>query len=429
MYDGTTAWLYGVTPFHDNTANNDRITLWRFNLTTNAFYGITMGWPGAVATSKYYNARLCADDPIYTTGAYLYITASFDSLTGSTHHLRQKFALIQNPLAATPTVQYKSATGGGFFWNGSGYPAGAYYYNDVTMYNTGTVDRVYTVISVNITFNLMYLAWSDDYGTTIAGNLTLAESTPTRGATLSSACATSNQNIMLVNRKHFSGTDWDVEYHVSSTGGTTTGAWTTQFIDFTGFQASGYPDVTWVRGTTNNFKAAYTQDSAAGTTRAFYAGWNGSAWSTPSRLALSTIEADSTFATPVAGYRNGLGDNCLEIWSGQTVGVINASYLCTGTVGIGGNNNGTPDVYALEQNYPNPFNPSTSISYAIPQAGFVKLVVYDITGQQVAELVNSHVEAGFHSINFDATGLSSGVYVYKLETGDFTDTKKMVLIK
>jgi hypothetical protein len=280
-----------------------------------------------------------------------------------------------------------------------------------------------------MSFNNLYLAWSNDLGTTVAGTLVITVANPTRGATLASVVASNNQTMMLVNRRHFSGVDWDVEYRVTTTGGTTAGAWTANYIVFTGYQASGYPDVTWVRGTTNNFKAAYTQDSTAGTTRAFYAGWNGSAWSTPSRLALSTIEADSTFGTPVAGYRNGGGDNCLAIWSGQTVGVVNASYACTGTVGISGNNNGIPEIYSLSQNYPNPFNPSTSIEYALPNAGNVKLEIYDVSGKLVKILVNSHQEAGFHSINFDASNIASGMYFYKLTAGDFTDTKKMVLIK
>ncbi|MCX6639142.1 MAG: M20/M25/M40 family metallo-hydrolase [bacterium] len=92
-------------------------------------------------------------------------------------------------------------------------------------------------------------------------------------------------------------------------------------------------------------------------------------------------------------------------------------------------NNTVPTEYSLGQNYPNPFNPLTSISFSLPQAGLVKLSVFDVMGREVAKLVNGVREAGAHSVTFDATGLASGVYLYKLEAGDYTATNKMVLMK
>jgi hypothetical protein len=88
-----------------------------------------------------------------------------------------------------------------------------------------------------------------------------------------------------------------------------------------------------------------------------------------------------------------------------------------------------PNYYSLEQNYPNPFNPSTKIKYTIPRAGDVKITVYDILGKEVAVLVNEYKNPGIYSIDFNASALSSGVYFYKIRAGDFTDTKKMLLIK
>jgi hypothetical protein len=98
-------------------------------------------------------------------------------------------------------------------------------------------------------------------------------------------------------------------------------------------------------------------------------------------------------------------------------------------VGIENPNSQIPNVYALNQNYPNPFNPTTSISFALPKAGVVELKVYDILGKEVATLVNGFNQAGSHTVNFDASGLSSGIYFYTLKSADFTDTKKMVLVK
>lgn len=85
--------------------------------------------------------------------------------------------------------------------------------------------------------------------------------------------------------------------------------------------------------------------------------------------------------------------------------------------------------YELEQNYPNPFNPSTTISFNIPVNDFVNLTVFNIIGEKVNTLVNSYLEEGSHSITFDASKLTSGIYFYKLQSGNFNSTRKMLLIK
>ena len=86
-----------------------------------------------------------------------------------------------------------------------------------------------------------------------------------------------------------------------------------------------------------------------------------------------------------------------------------------------------PSNFALSQNYPNPFNPVTTIRYVLPKPGFVSLRVYDLLGREVAVLVNAHRPAGAHTITWHAQGLSSGVYLYRLEAGDFVETRKLIL--
>lgn len=88
-----------------------------------------------------------------------------------------------------------------------------------------------------------------------------------------------------------------------------------------------------------------------------------------------------------------------------------------------------PTEYALQQNYPNPFNPATNIKFSIPQSSFVTLKVYDLLGKEVASLVSGNMNAGVYNFNFDASQLTSGVYFYKLTAGDFSEIKKMSLIK
>ncbi|RFM24831.1 MAG: T9SS C-terminal target domain-containing protein, partial [Candidatus Thermochlorobacter aerophilum] len=88
-----------------------------------------------------------------------------------------------------------------------------------------------------------------------------------------------------------------------------------------------------------------------------------------------------------------------------------------------------PTSYQLFQNYPNPFNPTTIITYQVPRSSEVKLEVFDVLGRKVATLVDKKQEAGVYSVSFGATSLASGVYFYRLQAGEFTQTKKMLLVK
>lgn len=85
--------------------------------------------------------------------------------------------------------------------------------------------------------------------------------------------------------------------------------------------------------------------------------------------------------------------------------------------------------FELKQNYPNPFNPSTSIQYAITTRQFVTLKVYNILGDEVVTLVNEEKQSGIYEVTFNASNLSSGMYLYKLQTGSFVETKKMILLR
>ena len=85
--------------------------------------------------------------------------------------------------------------------------------------------------------------------------------------------------------------------------------------------------------------------------------------------------------------------------------------------------------YKLYQNYPNPFNPSSMISYRIPTAGFVKIKVYNILGTEVKILVDEYKKAGNYAVEFDGSGLASGVYFYQLEVNGFISSKRMLLLK
>jgi len=125
-------------------------------------------------------------------------------------------------------------------------------------------------------------------------------------------------------------------------------------------------------------------------------------------------------------------------WVGISVGDTESEMLANMNLAISKYNtitsvesdlNNIPLYFTLEQNYPNPFNPSTKISFGLPERSNVVLKVFNTLGQQVAELVNESLEAGKHNYNFDASKLTSGVYVYSLQTDAGVISKKMTLIK
>ena len=110
----------------------------------------------------------------------------------------------------------------------------------------------------------------------------------------------------------------------------------------------------------------------------------------------------------------------------QTAFVLKYS---TNVLGVELNKSTLPAGFSLSQNYPNPFNPSTTINYSIPRGQFVTLKVYDLLGKEVATLVNEEQKAGSYKVNFNASRFTSGVYFYRLQAGNFLETKKFILLK
>jgi hypothetical protein len=127
---------------------------------------------------------------------------------------------------------------------------------------------------------------------------------------------------------------------------------------------------------------------------------------------------DSTFTDSVSSF-NG---------SGQGTVTFDTATVCT-PVGIKQTETQIPQTFILGQNYPNPFNPNTKINFSIPKDGYVEIDIYDVTGRKVTTLVSDPFRAGTYSVDFNAGKLASGVYFYTLTSGDFTATKKMLLIK
>jgi hypothetical protein len=133
------------------------------------------------------------------------------------------------------------------------------------------------------------------------------------------------------------------------------------------------------------------------------------------------MAAQTTYPTSISAYVSGLNTN---ITSGSTFikNLTSPLLLIKPEIYL-------PENYELSQNYPNPFNPATIISYSLPSSSNVRITVYNTLGQTVKVLVNEFKNTGNYSINFNAAELPSGTYFYKLEAGEFTRFKKMMLVK
>jgi hypothetical protein len=117
-------------------------------------------------------------------------------------------------------------------------------------------------------------------------------------------------------------------------------------------------------------------------------------------------------------------------WNGTANFCIKGLTTDSCTTNIGSiDKTGSPETFYLSQNYPNPFNLSTTIEFALPKSAFVKLKVYNLLGEKVATLISEQRSAGIHKLNWDARGLASGVYLYRLEAGGFVNSKKLILIQ
>lgn len=120
----------------------------------------------------------------------------------------------------------------------------------------------------------------------------------------------------------------------------------------------------------------------------------------------------------------------VQAYSGSTTSdysnTVNAAIALTGISEV---NNTVPHSYELSQNYPNPFNPTTKINFSLPSSEYVSLKVYDVSGKEVSELVNQNLSSGTYSVDFNAAELSSGIYFYKFEAGNFIKMKKLMLLK
>lgn len=151
---------------------------------------------------------------------------------------------------------------------------------------------------------------------------------------------------------------------------------------------------------------------------------------TPTQFNQIPLEWSSRGYIPTLIEYNDAGSDAGAIWVGLNGANKRLYFDRYGALtGISHHGNEIPNVYKLGQNYPNPFNPSTKINFAIPKSGLATIKIFDVLGRVVAQPLNSELGAGSYTLDFNASKLSTGIYFYTLTSGDFAETKKMILVK
>ena len=253
-----------------------------------------------------------------------------------------------------------------------------------------------------------------------------------------------NNAISIVGNNVWFGTNNTRIYHSTNYGATgswvaqtTTGNVSTYGVWF--INANTGMCVGTVAQVTTNGGANWTNASATGGTGNLTSvGGNGTYfWTTQGNNIYGTSNFGANWAATGIGYTGTqalwgtfIGPNTNGCVAGWSVGATGTLVKLNGTpVGITTHQNEIPQVFSLEQNYPNPFNPTTKIVFTMPKAGNVELKVYDVLGKEVTTLLSEFKQAGKYTVDFNGSNLASGVYFYKIISGDFTATKKMSLIK
>ncbi|MCX6161149.1 MAG: T9SS type A sorting domain-containing protein [Ignavibacteriae bacterium] len=195
---------------------------------------------------------------------------------------------------------------------------------------------------------------------------------------------------------------------------TTNGGTTWSSVSVGGSGTSTLASMKWIQNSNTCYYVA-TMTSAAGIYRSTNSGLN---WSVMTAPAGQTGYSHFDFAltgNTVTGFAIGASGIVLKLSETVTLTPSEGNII--------------PAEYKLAQNYPNPFNPVTKIGYSIPKSGYVTISVHDILGKEVAVIVNEYKNAGSFTVEFDAVKLTSGVYFYKIISGNFSDTKKMMVLK
>ena len=379
-------------------------------------------------TFGHFRPHITSDNARYSNAATVYIAVSVDTSFGQQHVGYPVFVKIINPYTTTPAITYVPRWGGLFLssLNPTDYHLDiAFIHNGadslmLTLANSYSSPELTGVYTLNINFD------------NTINNSTVFVSNGFNKQFGRIACSggTNQKTVLFIYRENFQNSgDWDIKAQKTTNAGLT---WSESPIDNRRDNVViPYPaDIIAVRNRDGRFALSYTIAGPSNFDTVKYVFTDGVL---PGYF-FRRVNHLSGFERPKAGFRLVDGDSCFTVWSQKNGGSGNNIWASGGcstqiTIGIENNGNEIPAQFKLEQNYPNPFNPVTDIKFSIPKTGFVKLIVYDILGREIKTLVSENLAAGNYKYDFDASGIASGVYFYRLESENFTDVKKMLLIK
>ncbi len=390
-----------------------------------AFYALS--WPGDDASKRYYGLRITSDNAAFQSASYVYMVASFDSVNTSGIHINtQKTLRCIAPYTTSPTFSYKADK---FFWYSAIDEYVRTLHSDIAYFFRDGQDSLIVSFSNVPDSTKLFFAKSDVYnGTASSDNAGgpvggLQPEDYKQFARLSSN-SNDNGSIISVFRQK-TGATWKIKYFRTTNYGDFNSVYESILLG-SAVSDSYQPDIVGVRNASKHYFAWRINGSSIDSLRYIGVLSNGN-W--PQDVAMMNSQTSlSGVQGPKAGFRYVNDDSCFVIYSPFGPKDVWAAYGCPTPTDVS-NEEILPAEYLLSQNYPNPFNPSTQISFQIPTAGFTTLNVYGLLGNKIISLINKDLQAGNYDVNFDASNLPSGIYFYRLNSGSFVQTKKMLLLK
>lgn len=404
----------------------------RLDPITGSFF--SLNWPGQTNNEKYYNVHITSDNSVDSSLTWLFIACSMDSVgAGGKTFYGQKFAYIwQTSQVGTPSVSYRAQVLP-VFWQ-AGDASLRYLQTDIAYFRdiSNNPSLMFTYSSIPDSTKI-WLTKSSHTGASASFLGTIGSNYNINYSQIAAPGGTDNQQLMVVGTQNWMNSgDWDLVSWKTLDGGAT---WNETFIEGTSSTSSllpASPDIFVKWKDKNNYRVSYGLASGS----IWYpdsvmfvksAAGNPNVWQLPVKVSDDNLSPGLYSQVGFAGNSN---DDCFVLWTDLNQTRL-YSTSCATPLDV---NDGLeePNDFSLSYNYPNPFNPSTRLSFVIGSASsgsFVTLKVYDVLGNEIATLINEEKSAGKYEIQFDASGLSSGVYYYRLQTENFIETKKMVLLK
>ncbi|MBP9095239.1 MAG: T9SS type A sorting domain-containing protein [Ignavibacteria bacterium] len=395
---------------------------------------------GLENTIQYKGARITSDNANFTDATYVYFLYEKDSIVNGQTFIKSNLEIITDAFKSFP---FEISTGyvgnnGQYGYNISGpAPSGAEFETDIAYVHTVSgANQLYTITVVRGVPG----SFGDGTGLFFTRSNTFGATQPTLFSTtdvlrlkknprIASTGFRDNSLTVVTNRLYLNG-DWDpFNFHsedisaaapifnntfLSSSTDTTISVSVAARYRSNGTYIFGYSD--------------YKQPG----TNVFIKSLKNGTYS-PS-IQVNNIQSSPNFGHPDVSFRNVNNDSCFVVWGGFGGVGTYATGGCSGPfIGIS-NQNTEIDDYLLNQNYPNPFNPTTNISFSTQTSAFVKISVYDVLGNEIAEILNEKKNSGYYNYIFDGKNLPSGVYYYKIELTtselkSFSQTRKMILLK